>query len=78
MDSKIKTCYIFRPGFINPRRKKAVTGILLKLSQWAYKMYPGLGVNVDDLAKVMVDVGLHGHPKNILSNADLRNVAEWK
>lgn len=64
--------YVFRPGFIlpGPRRRGAVPyeGWFAPL----YRLFPKIGVDAPDLARIMVDVGLNGHTRTIFENRDLR------
>ncbi len=75
MDSRIRKKYIFRPGFINPGRKSAQTA----WSGWGatlfYRLIPSIGIDAEDLAKVMVFVGLNGSAKPELSNREMRIMA---
>jgi len=73
--SAIAKKYIFRPGFINPGRKTAFSGIALILFQFIYKIFPSLGVDAIDLAKVMIHEGMAGREKVMFENRDLREIS---
>jgi len=74
--STIRKKYIFRPGFINPGRKSAFSGFALKFYQFLYKIFPSLGINAIELARVMVHVGITGQEKVIFENSDLREISK--
>ncbi|MCG8508315.1 MAG: NAD(P)H-binding protein [Rhodospirillales bacterium] len=64
--------YVFRPGFIRsgPAKRGAIA-----YEKWfvpAYKLFPRIGIDAPDLARVMVDVGINGHAQTIFENRDLR------
>ena len=73
--STLNKKYIFRPGFINPGRKTAFSGVALMLYRVIYKVFPALGVGSINLAKVMVQVGVTGREQVIFENRDLREIA---
>lgn len=72
LDSNISRKYIFRPGYINPGQKEAKSRIPFWLIKPFYKLFPFIGIDAPDLARVMVDVGLNGHDLKIFENGDLR------
>ena len=75
-DSALHNQYIFRPGYISPGRKTAISGPGMWLCKPIYKLFPFLGINAVDLAAAMVDVGLNGHANTVLGNGDLRAIAQ--
>jgi uncharacterized protein YbjT (DUF2867 family) len=75
-ESGIPQKYIFRPGYINPGRKTAQAGWAEWAARQAYKVMPQIGIDAADLSKVMVDIGLNGHENRILSNREMRNLAQ--
>lgn len=75
-NSAILKKYIFRPGFINPGRKAAFSGISLTAYQFVYKIFPSLGIDAIDLAKVMIHVGINGRKNVIAENSDLRKISQ--
>lgn len=77
-DSKIKYKFIFRPGFINPGRISAMSGITLKLYQLLYRVLPAIGIDAVDLARLMISVGTKGSSKIVFSNADMRKLIAMK
>ena len=74
--SAIKKKYIFRPGFINPGRKAAFSGVSLMFFQFIYKIFPALGIDAIDLARVMIHVGVAGGTKVVFENRDLREISK--
>ena len=64
--------YVFRPGFIvpGPGKKNAVS--YGKLFEPIYRLFPGIGIDAPDLARVMIDVGMNGHSLNVFENRDIR------
>lgn len=72
--SELKKKYIFRPGYINPNSKENKTCVS-RIFQGIYKLFPFIGIDVCDLAKVMVVLSLKGHNKCILENSEIRRLA---
>ncbi len=68
--------YIFRPGFINPGRKLAFSGFALMCYRFLYKIFPFLGVDAINLAKVMIYVSKTGQEKVIYENYDIRKISK--
>lgn len=75
-ESNLKNAYAFRPGFINPIHKKALSGMSQTVFQWIYRLLPFLGINADDLGNVMLAVGIEGNKKRVLENREIRLLAE--
>jgi uncharacterized protein YbjT (DUF2867 family) len=71
-ESGIHQSYIFRPGYIRPGAVAAQAGWSGWLAEQAYRVFPQIGIDAPDLAKVMIDISLNGHNSPILSNRDLR------
>jgi len=76
LESGVKKVYIFRPGFINPGRKSAMKGLSLWAIKPFYKIFPFIGIDAFDLAKVMIYVGVNGSEINVFENKSLRKLAE--
>jgi uncharacterized protein YbjT (DUF2867 family) len=75
--------HLFRPGYIYPVTPRDEPNVWLKISRSLYpvvrRIYPNIGVTSDDLARVMVNAGLHGtgaHTDPVLENRDIRALAE--
>jgi uncharacterized protein YbjT (DUF2867 family) len=76
MESGISNHYIFRPGHIKPGRRTANSRIPLWLGNIGYALFPSIGIDAVDLARVMIHVGLVGNEKRMFENKDLRHVAK--
>ena len=76
LECGIRQKYVFRPGYINPDRKTAQAGWTEWAARQAYRVMPRIGIDAADLSKVMVNIGLNGHEKPILSNREMRNLAQ--
>jgi uncharacterized protein YbjT (DUF2867 family) len=74
-ESGIRQFYIFRPGYIKPVALAAQAGWTERLAGQAYRVFPQIGIDAPDLAKVMVDISLAKHSSPILSNRDIRQLA---
>lgn len=76
LKSGIRQCYIFRPGYIDPGRKSARSRIPVWVARPFYKLFPAIGIDAPELAKVMVHVGLNGSDRQVFENRDLRLLAK--
>lgn len=70
----------FRPGYIYPVVPRKEPNITYKISRWLYKpLLSRLGKNFSvtskQLARAMVNVGLHGSAKTVLENRDILDQA---
>ncbi|MBL4899646.1 MAG: hypothetical protein JKX76_08400, partial [Colwellia sp.] len=74
LESMIERKYIFRPGFINPGRKSAMSGMSLTLYQFIYKIIPSIGIDASDIAKSMIKVGVGAGSQALYSNGDMRRL----
>lgn len=75
--------HIFRPAYIHPVRPRREPNLGYRVMRALYpllrRVYPNVGVASDDLARVMVDAGIHGtggHDSPIVENRDIRALAE--
>ena len=75
LESSLPAKYILRPGYIAPGRQKSRTRIPDWLSLPAYRLFPFIGIDAVDLARVMVLVGLEGGAQTLFENADIRRYA---
>lgn len=75
MESRIERKHIFRPGYIDPGRKSAKSRIPVWLARPFYKLFPAIGIDAVDLARVMVRVGIEGNQQIVFSNAQMRALA---
>jgi uncharacterized protein YbjT (DUF2867 family) len=74
--------HIFRPGYIYPVTPRTEPTLPYKILRTLYpvlrRVYPNVGATSEEVARVMVDVGLNGapgHPSPILENRDIRVLA---
>jgi len=74
--------HIFRPGYIYPVTPRREPNLGYRIFRWLYPglrlLYPNIGIPSDDLARAMVDAGLHGvpdHPSPVLENRGIRALA---
>jgi len=72
--------FIFRPGYIFPVTPRKEPNGTYALMRFLYKtvlsrLYPAIGVSSEDLARAMVETGLHGGEKSTLEHSDIRRVA---
>lgn len=82
LDLAFPRTHLFRPGYIYPveprREPNATYRVLRRLYPVARRLYPNVGLASDDLARAMVDAGLHGtgeHSSPVLENRDIRRLA---
>jgi len=72
---KFGSVHIFRPGYIYPvePRKEPNSMYRIQRALWPIvgRLFPGLGVNSDDLGNAIADVGIHGHDKDTFENRDI-------
>jgi len=75
--------HIFRPGYIYPVTPRDEPNVTYRITRSLYpvlrRVYPNIGIASDDLARAMVDAGLHGtgtHAAPVLENRDIRMLAE--
>jgi uncharacterized protein YbjT (DUF2867 family) len=73
-DSTIGKSYIFRPGFINPGRISAMSGISLRTLKFLYRFFPSTGIDSSDLAKTMIEVGISGGNQVVYENKEMRDL----
>jgi uncharacterized protein YbjT (DUF2867 family) len=73
--------YLFRPAYIypvEPRKEPNLSYRALRAVYPAFRLlFPNQVIRADDLAKVMVDVAVHGsakHPGPVLENRDIRSM----
>ncbi len=64
--------YIFRPGFIMPGPQSKNATMSAKLFEPIYRLFPRIGIDAPELARVMIAVGLSRHESTVFENRDLR------
>ncbi len=77
-NGKFKETYFFRPGYIHPTNqpeKKSLFfyKLLYSIFPLVNLLFSGHCVELKQLAKTIVNVGVNGSDKNILENKDIRN-----
>jgi uncharacterized protein YbjT (DUF2867 family) len=70
--SKLAAKYIFRPGYIMPGPRSSNVTLSAKLFEPIYRLFPMIGIDAPELARVMVDVGINQHEKTVFENRDIR------
>ena len=70
--SELAEKYIFRPGFIMPGPQSKNATLSAKLFEPVYRLFPMIGIDAPELARVMIDVGLNTHELTFFENRDLR------
>ncbi len=70
--SELAEKYIFRAGFILPGRRSENVPLSSKMFGPVYRLFPKIGIDAPELARVMIDVGMNSHEKTFLENRDLR------
>lgn len=73
--SGIKEKYIFRPGFIMPGPKFKSVTLSARLFEPVYRLFPMIGIDAPQLARVMVDIGINRHEMTVFENRDIRTHA---
>lgn len=75
--------HIFRPAYIYPVRPRQEPNVGYRMMRALYplirRIYPNVGIASDDLARAMLDAGIHGtgeHASPVLENRDIRHLAE--
>jgi uncharacterized protein (DUF2236 family)/uncharacterized protein YbjT (DUF2867 family) len=66
--------FVFRPGYVNPGAHADPTPAYA-LARGAHKVFPSIGIDRADLARVMVHVAAYGAPESVLENAKMRRIA---
>ena len=70
--SKIKDHYIFRPGYIYPNSGNGPASFMYRISPFFYRLFPGIGIDAIDLARVMIEAGINGLPERLYENSHMR------
>ena len=83
LKQKFGSIHIFRPGYIYPvePRKEPNSMYRIQRALWPFigRLFPGMGVNSDDLGHAIADVGIHGDDRDTFENRDiLEYVKEMK
>lgn len=73
--SALRSRHIFRPGYIRPPAGTPEPERWYYLARAAFPILPWIGIDIADLVRVMLHVGLQGYPDEILSNGTMRRLA---
>jgi hypothetical protein len=71
--SELSEKYIFRPGFIRPGPRGKYATLSARCFEPIYRLFPRIGIDAPELARVMIDVGMNRIESTILENRDLRD-----
>jgi hypothetical protein len=73
--------HIFRPGYIYSVTPRKEPNLMYTVSRYLYplvrRFYPNIGISSEDLARAMVNAGLHETGENenpVLENRDIRSM----
>lgn len=75
MESALTRKYIFRPGYIQPGRVASRSTVPEWISRPAFKLFPALGIEAVNLAKVMLEIGLTRPGQMLYPNGEMRVIA---
>jgi len=70
--SELAEKYVFRPGFIMPQPESKNATMSAKLFAPVYRLFPMIGIDAPELARVMIDIGMNQHETTIIENKDMR------
>lgn len=70
--SELAEKYVFRPGFILPGAKSKNVTLSAKLFEPIYRLFPMIGIDAPELARVMIDIGMNQHKTTVFENRDMR------
>lgn len=77
-DSTIAETYIFRPGYIMPGEASKNATLSAKVFEPVYRLFPVIGIDAPDLARVMIDIGMSRNEKTVFENRDMRSYGQVK
>lgn len=75
MESALTRKYIFRPGYIMPGMGRSRSTIPEWISRPIFRLFPSIGIEAVNLAKVMLEVGITHPPKTLYTNGEMRDLA---
>ena len=75
MESAITRKYIFRPGYIAPGRVASRAPSTEWFSRPLFRIFPSIGIEAVNLAKVMLETGLTRPAQVLYRNAEMRAIA---
>ena len=74
-ESQLTKKYIFRPGYIMPGQGKSRSTVPEWISRPLFRLFPALGIEAVNLAKVMIETGLTRPAKVLYTNGEMREIA---
>lgn len=73
LNSDFPRRYVFRPGYIHPTRPREKPMLMDMLATPFFRLFPFIGIEAADLARVMIQTGLTSEATNaVLENSDMR------
>ncbi len=72
LTSELAEKFVFRPGFIMPGPQSKNVTLSAKLFEPIYRLFPKIGIDAPELARVMIEVGMNQHELTVFENRDLR------
>ena len=73
MAARFPRKYIFRPAYIHPTRPRAHPLLYDPIVKPVFRLFPSIGIESADLARVMVETGLNDpRPEAVLENREMR------
>ena len=77
---KFKATYIFRPGYIYPVTPRKEPNLSYRLFRVLYSYifkwaFPAIGITSEQLAHVMIEIGIRGGAKVLYENTEMRKLA---
>ena len=76
--SELAEKYVFRPGFIMPGPESKNATLSAKLFAPLYRLLPIIGIDVPELARVIIDVGMNQHETTVFENRDMRAYGNYR
>lgn len=70
--SNLTEKYIFHPGFTMPGSNSQNTTLLEKLFEPIYRLFPVIGIDASEFARIMVNVSINHHDRTVNENRNLR------
>lgn len=75
VESHLTRRYIFRPGYIMPGMGRSRSTVPEWISRPLFKLFPALGIEAVNLAKVMIETGLKAPKQVLYTNGEMRSLA---
>ena len=75
MESQLSRKYIFRPGYIMPGQGQSRSTAPEWIARPLFRIFPSLGIEAVNLAKVMIETGLTRPAQVLYTNGEMRTIA---